>query len=141
MKRNQAGQTVEDFIDSNAMFLMYNPNDPNTFIHYCGSSTNPDLAMVSTNIADQYAKTVIGDPGSGHRMTKLTFEMKTKVKNCVPRVMWNFKKAKWNDFTTLAQTLVQEIPNDLTPYQEAKAFSDALKTSAKKNIPRGRIFQ
>ncbi|GFT18761.1 hypothetical protein NPIL_515941 [Nephila pilipes] len=74
------GQTVEDFIDSNAMFLMYDPEHPNTFIHNSGSSTNPDLTMITTNIADQCIKTVIGDPGSGHRITKLIVELKTKLK-------------------------------------------------------------
>ncbi|KAG8193050.1 hypothetical protein JTE90_028162 [Oedothorax gibbosus] len=92
--RNQAGQTVEDFIDSNAMALMYNTKDPKTFIHNSGNSTNPDLTMVSTNIVDQCTKIVIGDPGSGHRITKLIFESITKLKRDVPRLMWNFKKAK-----------------------------------------------
>ncbi|GFS92692.1 uncharacterized protein LOC103523915 [Nephila pilipes] len=43
--RNQMGQTVEDFIDNNAMFFMYDHEDLNTFIHYSESSTNPNLTM------------------------------------------------------------------------------------------------
>ncbi|GFT05732.1 hypothetical protein NPIL_436741 [Nephila pilipes] len=39
------------------------------------------------------------------------------------------------------ENLVKGIPNNLTHYQETTDFTDALKRSAKQNIPRGRMLK
>ncbi|GFS75816.1 hypothetical protein NPIL_344821 [Nephila pilipes] len=131
------GQTVEASNDSNAMFLMYDFEDPDTFIHYSGSSTYPDLTMITTNVVDQCIKTVIGDPGSGHRITKLIVELKAKLKRDIRKIKRNFKKAKWRNFTDLMENLVKEKPNNHIHYQETTAFSGALKRNTKQNILKG----
>ena len=64
---NAVGAKIEDFINSNSIELVYNKDDPATFIHYTGNSTNPDLVMVSSQLMDKTKREVIEDAGSGHR--------------------------------------------------------------------------
>jgi hypothetical protein len=46
--------------------LVYKRTDTPTFLHYSGSTTNPNFALVSVNLKDSTDKEVIEDPGSGH---------------------------------------------------------------------------
>ncbi|GFS73697.1 hypothetical protein NPIL_379881 [Nephila pilipes] len=124
--RNQMGQTVKDFTDSNTM---YDPEDPNTFIHCSGSLINPDLTLVTTNIVDQCIKTDIGDPGSGHRITNLIVELKTMLKRDSIKIKWTFENTKWKIFTDFMENSVKEIPNNFTHYHETAACFHALRST------------
>jgi len=70
--QNHPGKTIEDYLNSNSLTLLYGPHESKTLIHYSGSTTNPDLV-----IADNCKWIIIGDPGSGHRMTKTPLKLKT----------------------------------------------------------------
>jgi hypothetical protein len=47
--------------------------------------------MVSTSIADHCKRKIIGDPGSGYRMTKTSLKLKTPNPTPSKLVMWNFR--------------------------------------------------
>jgi len=47
---NHAGRTVVEFLNSQKLKFLYHPEDQKTFLHYSSSTTNPDLAMVSSDI-------------------------------------------------------------------------------------------
>ncbi|XP_035204467.1 uncharacterized protein LOC118179405, partial [Stegodyphus dumicola] len=113
--QNQVGQIVEDFVDSNATLVMYDKDDPNTFIHYSGSSTNPYLTTVSANLIDYYKKTVIGDRGSSHQMVKTTITTNQKQIRNNSRIMWNFNKANWKAFTEGMKHQINTLLNDASP--------------------------
>lgn len=53
---NKVGKIIEDFIDSNTMEILYRDEDPKTFIHYSGQSSNPDIAIVSSDIENKTKK-------------------------------------------------------------------------------------
>ena len=63
---NHTGRTVEEFLNSQKLEFLYNPEDKKTFLHYSGSTTNPNLAMVSSDIYENSQKAVLEDLGSGH---------------------------------------------------------------------------
>jgi hypothetical protein len=63
---NHAGRTVEEFLNSQKLELLCNSEDNKTFLHYSGSTTNPDLALVSSDIYENSQRTVLEDFGSSH---------------------------------------------------------------------------
>lgn len=136
---NQVGKLVEDFSDSNALTVLYNKDDPKSFIHYSGSSTNPDLTIVAANIQDNCKKKVIGDPGSGHRIIKTTYENFQSKKYEATRTSWNFKKANWKTFNSSLEERITNFPNELSPQEETGIFAKAILQSAKLSIPRGKV--
>ena len=75
--QNHPEKTVEEHLNSNSLTLLYEPGESKTFIHYSGSTTNPDLVIVSTTIADQCKWTIIGDPRRRNSMTKTSLKLKT----------------------------------------------------------------
>jgi hypothetical protein len=52
------------------MELLYDEKDTKTYIHHTGQHTNPDLAIVSSNIKDYSKRTIITDGGSGHKAVR-----------------------------------------------------------------------
>jgi Endonuclease/Exonuclease/phosphatase family. len=69
---NGPGKEIEDFINTNNVELIFKKTDPPTFIYHSGSCSNPDLLLVSSDIADQTHRQVLEDPGSGHRAIMAT---------------------------------------------------------------------
>ncbi|GFT30370.1 hypothetical protein NPIL_342001 [Nephila pilipes] len=63
---NEAGGRVQDFLSSSTFELVYNKEDPHTYLHYNGKSFTPDLLMVSADLYTFTKRTVLKDPGSGH---------------------------------------------------------------------------
>ena len=122
--------------------LLFDPNQPNTFIHYSGNTTNPDLAMASSNIAEKCNRKVIGDPGSGHRMTVTKVVIKNGIKK-KPKVKarWNFKKANWEKYKRLVDEKALEMESRDTPYNKLKKFCEIMKKSAKDSIPQGTVYR
>jgi len=58
---------VEEFLNSQKLKLLYNPEDKKTLLHYSGSTTNPDLTMVSSDVYENSQKAVLEDFGSSRR--------------------------------------------------------------------------
>jgi hypothetical protein len=87
---------MEDFISANNIELLYEKEDPPTYLHYNGSTTNTDLTLAFPDIATPASRNIIDDPGCGHRMITTTVNFKTTPRtfNNNPHYVWNFKKAK-----------------------------------------------
>ena len=64
---NNAGHTIKDYVLSNGVELLYNTDDTPTYLHYNGTTSNPDLTLASTDIIDRCKRNIISDPGLGHR--------------------------------------------------------------------------
>jgi hypothetical protein len=69
-----------------------------TFPHYSGSTTNPDIAMVSSDIYENSQKAVLEDLGSSHRAVLICILLKVKTKKPNTRVKWNFRTENWIKF-------------------------------------------
>jgi len=81
--QNHPGKTIEKHLNSNSLTLLYDPGESKTLIHYSGSTINPDLVT-----ADNCKWIIIGDPGSGQRMTKTSLKLKTSNPTPSKQVMW-----------------------------------------------------
>ena len=64
---NEARKSVEDLLNPSTFELIYNSNDPHTCLHYNGTSTTPDLLLLSSDVSDLTKRSVLDDPGSDHR--------------------------------------------------------------------------
>jgi len=95
---NHAGRTIEEFLNSQKLELLYNPEDQKTFLHYSRSTTNPSLAMVSSDIYENSQKAVLEDLGSGQRAVLVTILLKVPTNKPNTHVTWNFRKANWIKF-------------------------------------------
>jgi hypothetical protein len=80
---NEAGKTMEDFISANSVELPYEKEDPPTYFHYIGSTTNPDLTLASPDIAALASRNIIDDPGCGHRMIITTVNFKLHLEHLI----------------------------------------------------------
>ena len=121
---NSAGKVIMDLLNSAKLELLFKDNDIPTYLHYNGNGTNPDLTLVTSDIAEDSSRQIIYDPGSGHRIiiTGIKCTPKEPIKNIVKN-RWNYKKANWVEFSKdLEETFCS--PNDFLIPNESidKAF-------------------
>ncbi|KAG8192562.1 hypothetical protein JTE90_015197 [Oedothorax gibbosus] len=139
---NKAGRRVQDFLSSSNFELIFNKRDPHTYLHYNGRSTTPDLLMVTADLHSFTKRSIMKDPGSGHRQVLAEIMIpKAEQRPFTPsKTSWNFKKANWPLYTRLVE---QELTQDkldfaLNPSKIYNTIKDILISCAKKSIPRGR---
>ncbi|KAI5752692.1 hypothetical protein M8J77_019486 [Diaphorina citri] len=142
--QNAPGKIIEDFIDTNTVELVYHHTDTPTFLHYCGSSTNPDLLLVSSDIAEYTERMVREDPGSGHRMILAKVKLKNNRENVEKntiRTTWNFKKAEWKNYKNHLEEQMEQISltSFTSPDSLNKEITKIILQIAKKFIPRGKV--
>ncbi|KAI5754580.1 hypothetical protein M8J77_009716 [Diaphorina citri] len=141
--QNEPGKVMEDFINTNTVELIFNKTDPPTFLYHSGSCTNPDLLIVSSDIADNTSRQVLEDPGSGHRAVMASITSKSKRDNLfeTKRKSWNFKKAKWSEFTKYLdiKTELWEFSESIPTDEINREFCNIFQTAAKLYIPRGKV--
>ncbi|XP_008487171.1 uncharacterized protein LOC103523941, partial [Diaphorina citri] len=138
--QNAPGKIIEDFIDTNTVELVYHHTDTPTFLHYCGSSTNPDLLLVSSDIAEYTERMVREDPGSGHRMILAKVKLKNNRENVEKntiRTTWNFKKAEWKNYKNHLEEQMEQISltSFTSPDSLNKEITKIILQIAKKFIP------
>ena len=123
------------------MELVYKDTDPPTFLHYNGNGTNPDLLLVSSDIANHTTRTVLEDPGSGHRIIVGTIRLPRRITTSrAQKVSWNFNKADWPAYTA---SLERNLDNSILNFTDHpdKLYDKIRRTiihTAKKHIPLGR---
>jgi len=134
---NHTGRTVEEFLNSQKLELLYNPEDKKAILHYSGSTTNPNLAMVSSDIYENSRKAVLEDLGSSHRAVLTSNLLKVPTNKPNTRVTWNSRKANWIKFHDQAEIKTSTIN---TEHKMLKTFCEIIQQkykSTKENIPRG----
>ena len=135
---NHVGRTVEEYLNSQKLELLYNPEDKKTFLHYSGSTTNPDLAMVSSDIYETSQKVVLEDLGSHHRAVLVSISLKVPTNKPNTRITWNFRRANWTKFQDQVETKLSTINTEESAHKMLKNFCKIIQQSAKENIPRGK---
>jgi hypothetical protein len=102
---------MEDFISANNVELLYEKEDPPTYLRYNGSITNPDLTLASPDIAALVLRNTADDPGCGHRMIITTVNFKTTPRtfNNNPHYVQNFKKAKWHKYRKVLDSKISDV--------------------------------
>jgi hypothetical protein len=141
---NEEGKTMEDFILANNVELLYEKKDTPTYLHYNGSTTNPDLTLASPDTAALASRNIINDPGCGHRMIITTVNFRT-----TPRTFSNnthyvqgFKKAKWHKYRKELGSKISEVQFEFqseAPYKNYEKLCNLILCTAKQCIPKGKI--
>jgi hypothetical protein len=131
--QNHPGKTNEEYLNSKSLTLLYNPGESKTLIHYSGSTINPDLV-----IADNCKWIMIGDPGSGHRMTKTSLKLKTSNPTPSKQIIWNFKKANWPEFSMKIDDKLGDTDDNNSPYILSIKLCDAIKKMQKVLYQKGK---
>ena len=137
---NHDGAALEDWASATGVQLIYDPKEPDSF--HSGrwnTSTNPDLAF--SNINDALPNRTILDhfPRSQHRPSMITPENPIEPIKTKPLKRWNFRKARWDQFTNQVELGVVNLPTPSSSNldQAYTSLCNLLTTAAKSSIPRG----
>jgi hypothetical protein len=137
--KNATGKAVEEFLVANTAQLLYNPKDPPAYLHYSGHATNPDLSIVSTNLANLSTRILTGDMGSDHRAVITRTTRKHTNIPAQSRTTWNFKRANWEKYKIETEENVKQLNAKGKPEGELRNLTNIIMRSAKNNVPGGKV--
>lgn len=82
-------ETVKAFVEFDDLAVFCFKKDPKSFLHHSNSSITPYLDMTLTKMLAYCLKSVIGNPGTCHRMIAYLWETASTHPHLRPA--WNFK--------------------------------------------------
>ena len=134
---------MEDLLSTSILELIYNDTDPPTYLHFNGPQTTPDLLLVSSDISVNTERTILDDPGLGHKpvIAKITLTRQQRTSDSHIRTFWNFKKATWGSFTDMLEINLHQESIDISyhPDKISKVINSSIINCATACIPRGRV--
>ena len=136
---NQRGHNIEDILNSTNLCLQQDSTSQPTLFHRRhGTSSRPDLTMISSDILGKTSVEVLEDIGSDHRPILITISRQHDGKPKQRRkCLWNFRKANWKLYKHLTDRDFEEIPTN-KPIEEAYSnICSAILRNAKKTVPKG----
>ncbi|KAJ4427120.1 hypothetical protein ANN_24736 [Periplaneta americana] len=95
--QNTAGKAMEDWLNTNELELVFNRDQEATYMHHTGSTFNPDLLLVASNIAERTHCEIYESLGSDHRVVIASIKVKAKPPKVHCKKSWNFKKLTGRD--------------------------------------------
>ena len=133
---DEDGEAVEMWMDTNQLSLIHDAKLPHSFQSARWKrGYNPDLAVVTNNIAGMCQKFVMEPiPQSQHRPIGIKVEAVIKPTKVPFKRRFNYKKARWNDFTVDLDQRVKSISPSAENYDQ---FSQLVRKTARRHIPRG----
>ena len=137
---NTRGEELENWITDNNLQLLMNEDDPDTYFSRAWKTTsNPDLALMTDDLTGVSTRKVLNQlAGSDHRpiLIEITESPNDNARPPPPR--WNYKKAKWDEFSYLTDKYTQNIHCRSKKIDETtKEFTLAILRAATDTIPRG----
>jgi len=136
---NNAGEEVSQWASQTNMQLIYSPNDRRTFFSArWRREYNPDLIFVTRDENQRplptYRQVLSDFPNSQHRPILITIGHRIPLSQSLPLPRWNFRKARWNDFSKYIDEICRRIP---ATGENMTRFNKLLLTGAARHIPRG----
>ena len=128
---------MEALCNGSNLVLMQNSESEPTLLHRrTGTTSRPDLTMISADIVDNCEVEVLKDIGSDHKpiLTTLYHPLKKKPHR---KPMWNFRKAKWTKYKSLTDESLAQLDMSADIESTYAGITKAILTAAKKAVPRG----
>ena len=135
---NASGENVQDFLNSSNFILLQTKDSPSTFFHRpSGACTRPDQTFISADLQSQCNWNVLDDLGSDHLPILISISMKKGIRKPTRRTAWNYSKANWNEFRTIANGMFSsfDLSEDVDKLQTK--FTKTVLSAAEKSIPKG----
>ncbi|KAJ8371111.1 hypothetical protein SKAU_G00111390 [Synaphobranchus kaupii] len=135
-ENNQDGDAVETWLESKHLTLIHDAKLPKSF-HSARwkQGYNPDLVCVSSELASRAVKEVLDPiPHSQHRPITITIRSVLQATTVPFRRRFNLRKADWLLYQQEIEDSIPSIPPHPNSYT---TFTDLLKRSARRHIPRG----
>ena len=113
---NANGEMIAQWAKALDLYLLYDATDGKSFFSGRHKTwTNPDLCFVSNSLASSCKRSVLGKfPRSRHCPIIVSTEVGMKI-NSLGKKRWDFRKADWNKFTILTDSL---SPSSQIPYNQ-----------------------
>ena len=137
---DRRGEEIEEWQVDTKLLLINDPEDPPTFYSRRWlTTTTPDLALATENIARKTTREVLNQlGGSDHKPVLLSIDLNYKPSEPKSLPRWNYKKANWNKFSVLTDEAALKINNKQDHInKKIKSFNEAILGAAKAAIPRG----
>ena len=129
-------------LTSRNLILLYDVAATPTLYHRStGTTSTPDLNLVSADIVNKTQYTVLEDIGSDHRPTLIQLTYRTMQPQRTRRWRWNYKKANWVKFREISDKHLQSLQFGKDSNKNYRKVCDAIKDAAKQSIPRGHIYK
>ena len=136
---NPRGHNIEDIVNSSNLCLSQNSSSKPTLFHRGhGTTSKPDLTLISSDIFQLANVTVLDDIGSDHAPILITIAGQPGGKPKEPRrSYWNFGKAKWNQYKADTDSVFENLPTEKPLEETYEEICTSILKCAKKNIPQG----
>ncbi|UYV61495.1 hypothetical protein LAZ67_1005060 [Cordylochernes scorpioides] len=132
---NTEGSILSTFIDDNNLTIV--SHGPTYISHSYGTPQTLDLTITSPTMQQFIKNSTLKSIGSDHLPLLTEISTSTSLPKSSQRLFWNYKKASWNSFKTLLDSLLSKIPPNSSLEDRWKNWKSAVLISAKQNIPRG----
>ena len=139
-ENDKRGDEVEDWQIETDLLLLNDPEDPPTyFSRRWLTTTTPDIAFATNNIAAKTSRIVLNQlAGSDHKPVLLSIDLNHNAKDVKTIPRWNYKKADWEKFSYLTEKYTQAIAaNNSNINRSSSAFDSGVLKAAAETIPRG----
>ena len=124
---------------SNIILLYDEAATPTLYHRSTGTTSTPDLNLVSAYIVNKTQYTVLEDIGSDHRPTLIQLTYRTMQPQRTRR--WNCKKANWVQFREISDKHLRSLQFGKYSNKNYRKVCDAIKYAAKQSIPRSHIHE
>ncbi|UYV62927.1 hypothetical protein LAZ67_2002536 [Cordylochernes scorpioides] len=105
---NTEGSILSTFIDDNNLTIV--SHGPTYISHSYGTPQTLDITITSPSMQQFIKNSTLKSIGSDH--LPLLTEISTSLPKSSQRFFWNYKKASWNSFKTLLDSLLSKIPSN-----------------------------
>ena len=129
--QNATGHIIEDTLTASNLIPLYDEAATPTLYHRStGTTSTPDLNLVSADIVNKTQYTVLEGIGIDHRPTLIQLTYRTMQPQRTRRWRWNYKKANWVKH-------LQSLQFGKVSNKNYRKVCDAIKDAAKQSILRG----
>eukprot|EP01064_Diplonema_japonicum_P018345 TRINITY_DN2703_c0_g1_i6.p1 TRINITY_DN2703_c0_g1~~TRINITY_DN2703_c0_g1_i6.p1 ORF type:complete len:1384 (+),score=280.05 TRINITY_DN2703_c0_g1_i6:2835-6986(+) len=125
---NERGNVVRDWLDTHGYTVYNDRNEPTR------DSSRHVLDLVVGRCAKLEPKT-LGTWGSDHSPVSFHLPLEDVYRSERPFPTWNFKKARWDDYTAAVARLLAGVDTAAPIDSVTKGFTQALLTAANDHIP------